>query len=76
LTVCIAELVGKDSWFLTMKIIKENMYSHGRVKISSLLKRLAQYSDWLRTKRQMGRSLSLGKKKSKTKKSSYSHNRL
>jgi hypothetical protein len=37
--VCIVELVGKDSWFLTMKIIKENMYSHGGVKISSLLKR-------------------------------------
>jgi hypothetical protein len=39
LTVCIWELVGNISWFFAIKIIKENMYSYGRVKISSILNR-------------------------------------
>jgi hypothetical protein len=40
LTLRIAELVWKYSWLFTIKFINENMYSHGRAKISYLLNRL------------------------------------
>jgi hypothetical protein len=44
LAVCIVELVGKDSWFFKMKMVKENMYSHERGRISSLLTRFLHES--------------------------------
>jgi hypothetical protein len=42
LTLCTSALVWKCSSLFVMKFINENMYSHGRVKISSLL----NYTIW------------------------------
>jgi hypothetical protein len=35
--MCIAEVIWKRSWLFAMKFINEDVYSHGRAKISNLL---------------------------------------